>query len=128
MSTPGCRASGRLIRSCGLSSVTTVYGSTLAVSHTLDPTTAWLCAPGDPASLALALRHALDAGERKRAEVGARGRALHESRFTPLAIGTECQRLLVELIAAGGNGIRPSVTTATSPRAADPRPTAGAAR
>ncbi|MBL8842578.1 MAG: glycosyltransferase [Planctomycetes bacterium] len=79
---------------CGVPVVT---GDGAGPREALDDATAYLCAPGDPAALAATLRRALDDGPRRR-EVAARGRALHEQRFTARATGAECVAALERLV------------------------------
>jgi glycosyltransferase involved in cell wall biosynthesis len=70
------------------------------IREALDEETALLVPPEDPAALADALRRIC--GEpRRRAELAARGRALHERRFAPAAIGASCRAVLEELVRAG---------------------------
>ena len=70
------------------------------IREALDETTAFLCTPGDAGALARTLRSALDAGAERDA-VGARGRALHERRFTPEATGATCRDVLAEVVGSG---------------------------
>ncbi|MSR47676.1 MAG: glycosyltransferase [Planctomycetes bacterium] len=75
----------------------------------LDDSTAYLCAPGDPEALAETLRRALDDGPR-RDEVAARGRALHERRFTAAATGAACREALADLLARSRATVVPTAT------------------
>ncbi len=74
-----------------------VTADTPGIREALDETTAYLCAPGDADALAETLRRALDEPAR-RVSIGARGRALHEKRFTPAAIGASCREVIDELV------------------------------
>jgi len=67
------------------------------IREALDETSAYLCMPDDPVALAAALRRALD-DPRERADIGSRGRALHEEQFTAAAIGASCRDALAELV------------------------------
>ena len=64
----------------------------------LDPSTAYLCPPDDPAALAATLRRALDDRSGRHA-IAERGHALHQRLFTPAATGAACRAALAELLA-----------------------------
>ncbi len=81
------------------SAIPVVTADGAGIREALDDETAYLCAPGDPAALAATLRRALDDGVR-RSEVAARGRALHERRFTVTATGASCLAVLTQLLTA----------------------------